>query len=150
MGEPAEGDFVVEGELTNDSSEPRKIRVYDPNGDFFLEVPPGIRMTFGYFNPKPHADSGDRYNHRPSDVARATALRIYADTTDKKQLACFLGVTGFKDEAIHLTRIVQRVTVETTLINDGDGTIEYGSKQAKQLRAIPEQTTYGDDEQPPF
>lgn len=135
-----EQDFVVEGEQTNDTDQYKKIRVYDDRGDFFIEVPPGCRMTFGYFNPKPHADTDPHgYNRgRPSEVARATALRIYQDSTDKRQLACFLGVKGFRDETIKLTRIIQKVTVESRLVDDGEGTVEYGGKQMRELTAAPE------------
>lgn len=137
MSGKEEQDFVVEGEILVENGS-KRIRVYDDKGDFFIDVPEGCRMTFGYFNPKPHAVPEDRYNHRPSDVARATALRIYQDSTDKRQLACFLGVKGFRDESIKLTRIVQKVTVESRLVDDGEGTVEYGGKQMRELTASPE------------
>jgi hypothetical protein len=128
----------VESELVTDT--PRRIRVYDVGGDFFLDVPEGVRLTFGYFNPKGQSfqqnDSG--YGSRPSEVARATALRIYADSTDKRQIACFLGVKGFRDESIKLTKIVQKVTIESKLVDDGEGTVEYGGKQLRELSAAPE------------
>lgn len=31
---------------------------------------------------------------------RRTALRVYEGASDKKQMACYLGVTGFRDVAI--------------------------------------------------
>lgn len=137
---------TVEQEWTNDTPETRRIRVYDVGGDFFLDVPTGCRCTFGYFNPASPGFKTDPYGGRPSDVAKATALRIYADSGDKKQLAVFLNVTGFRDESIKLTKIVQRITVESQLVDDGEGTVEYGAKQARQIRAIPEKSSYDNDE----
>lgn len=130
----------IEQEWTNDSGETRRIRVYDPSsGDFFIDVPNGCRMTFGYFNPKAQSFDKDGGGYaRPSEVARATALRVYADTTDKRQLACFLGVKGFRDESIKLTKIVQKVTIESRLVDDGEGSVEYGGKQLRELSASPE------------
>lgn len=141
MSEEVEQELIV-------GDESRRVRVYDPQGDFFLDLPPNCRMTFGYFNPRPQEYGGNQgggYGPRPSEVARATALRIYADTTDKRQIACFLGVKGFRDESIKLTKIVQRVTVESHLVDDGEGSVEYGAKQARALRAIPEVTTFDED-----
>jgi hypothetical protein len=139
----------VEQEYINASEQTERVRVYDVGGDFFLDIPSGARITFGYFNPaSPRwADSGGGYGSpRPSEVARATALRVYADKTDKSQVACFLNVKGFKLDSIKLTKIVQRVTVETNLVDDGEGTIEYGAKQARTIKAIPETTGFADDE----
>lgn len=134
----SEVEFVVEGEL-DVGEEVRRVRVYDSRGDFFIDVPAGARMTFGYFNPKPQAHMQDDFSRgRPSDVARASALRVYADTTDKKQIACFLGVNGFRDESITLTKIVQKVTIESRLVDDGEGSVEYGGKQMRELTALPE------------
>lgn len=126
---------VIEQELTNDTDTTRKVRVYDDKGDFFLNIPPGTRMTFGYFNPKAPNDDPFNNNRGPSTVARGTALRLYGDTTDKKQLACFLGVKGFRDESIKLTRIVEKITVESRYVDDGEDTVEYGGKRMKELSA---------------
>jgi hypothetical protein len=142
-----------EQEWVNESDTTRRIRVYDVGGDFFLDVPPAARCTFGYFNPAAPKwqDAGGGYGHaRPSEVARATALRIYADKTDKSQIACFVGVKGFRDESIKKTLIVRRVTVEHSLVDDGEGTVEYGGKQLAQLKAIPEASSFDDEEDHPF
>lgn len=143
----------VEQEWINDSDHERRVRVYDMGGDFFLDIPSGARITFGYFNPgaPKFNDDGRGYGApRASQVARATALRVYADSTDKRQLACFLDVRGFRDESIKLTKIIKKVTVEQHLIDDGEGTVEFGAKQAKVLKAIPEATSYDDDGDNPF
>jgi len=126
------------------SGEARRIRVYDSKGDFVIDVPAGTRMTFGYFNPaSPKFDSrgGGGWTDQPSAVAKASALRLYGPGKDN-QLACFLGVKGFRDEAIKLTRLSQRVVIETNLNDDGEGNIEHAFKQQRQLVASPEPDTY--------
>lgn len=134
----AETEEVVQ-EYTNDTSEFRRIRVYDNDkGDFFLDLPPNCRMTFGYFNPAAAGEKYDRFGGRGHQTMKATALRIYGPGGDKNQLAAFIGVDGFRDEAIKLTKIVQKVTIESRLVDDGEGTVEYGGKQMRELTASPE------------
>jgi hypothetical protein len=126
------------------SDEARRIRVYDAKGDFVIDVPGGTRITFGYFNPaSPKFDSrgGGGWQDAPSAVAKASALRLYGPGKDN-QLACFLGVKGFRDESIKLTRLSQRVVIETNLDDDGEGNIKWGGEQRKQLVASPEPDTY--------
>ena len=108
--------------ITEESVSPefRRIRVYDRNGDFVIDVPANAKITFGYFNPAtPSEGVGQRgYAGSPDNVARQTALRIYR--TDKDQLACFLGVKGFRDLSIGLTRYTQKVTVERHAMYDDE------------------------------
>lgn len=113
----------------------RKIRVYDPKGDFVIEVPEGAKVTFGYFNPAAPREGGDRYDRgfSPGNVARQTALRIYERGEKGNQLACFMGVTGFRDLGISITRLQQRVVVETNYEDDGDGRENWGGRRERQL-----------------
>jgi hypothetical protein len=143
-----EAEVIEDEEIIDESTSPdeRKVRVYDAKGDFIITVPPGATITFGYFNPaSPKFDTrgGGGWNDQPSAVARATALRIYKGGTSKtSQLACFVGVKGFRDESIKLTRLSQRVVIETGYVNDGAGNVEEHRKQQKQIVAAPEPDTY--------
>lgn len=133
-------DTIVDAEtgeiVTDESVGPaRKIRVYDPRGDFVIEVPDGAKVTYGYFNPAaPREASNDRYDqYGRNNVARQTALRIYERGEKGNQLACFLGVTGFRDLGVKITRLQQRVTVEQTYEDDGDGREQWGGNRQKQI-----------------
>jgi hypothetical protein len=128
------------------SDDARRVRVYDSKGDFVIDVPAGAKITFGYFNPASPQfssrggggwDDGGRGN-----VAKQTALRIYERGEKGNQLACFIGVKGFRDESIKLTRLSQRVVIETNLDDDGEGNVEHVFKQQRQLVASPEPDTY--------
>ena len=112
-------EVVVAGE--DDEPGTRTIRVYDKrDGDFTVVIPMSASITFGYFNPAaPREQFQPGYDRGPS-VAKQTALRIYADKSQKHQLACFLGVAGFRDTSLTITRLKQRVTIETNYENDGD------------------------------
>ena len=132
------GDEIIISETVVTSA--RQIRVYDPRGDFLIEVPAGARMTFGYFNP---AAGGERHNYdlggRGGNTMKTTCLRIYEDTTDKRQLAAFLGVSGFRDTtAVKLTRLRQRVTIESNFEDDGVGTTQSAEKVQRALAAAVE------------
>jgi hypothetical protein len=126
----------------------RTIRVYDPaKGDFPIEVPEGAKVTFGYFNPAAprdmvgHNDRG--YGPGPDNVARQTALRIYEHGEKSNQLACFIGVKGFRDTSIKLTRLSQKVVIETTEANDeSEGIFEWSGKRQRQIVAAPEEGSY--------
>jgi len=134
---------VVLDESTSEHE--RKIRVYDRKGDFIIVVPAGCKITFGYFNPaQPQFASrgGGAWDDGNRNVAKQTALRIYEHGEKGNQLACFLGVAGFRDEGIKLTRLSQRVVIETNLNDDGEGNVEWGGKQQKQIVAAPEPDTY--------
>jgi hypothetical protein len=92
----------------------RTIRVYDKtNGDFTIDVPDDAKVTFGYFNPASAGQSYDnRYQHNPgnSNVAKQTALRVYTGKTERSnQMACFIGVDGFRDESLNFTRIDEKI-----------------------------------------
>lgn len=132
-------------EVITDISEggARRIRVYDSKGDFVIEVPEGAKVTFGYFNPaaprEMERDFGSREN-----VARQTALRIYERGEKGNQLACFIGVKGFRDLGIKITRLQQRVVVETNYEDDGDGREHWGGKRERQI------TMRSEDEEHPF
>lgn len=84
----------------------RTIRVYKKGGDFTIKIPAEARCTFGYFNPASAGSNGINYAQHGHGVKtmKSTALRIYADTTDKRQIACFLGVDGFCDESLDFSQ----------------------------------------------
>lgn len=85
----------------------RRIRVIDNlNGDFFLHIPDEARVTFGYFNPS-SLGNADRFDGNRR-LALTTALRVYSDGTDKRQIACILGVHGFRDETQIRRTLVRR------------------------------------------
>lgn len=135
MSEPEEVEVIEEVEAVDVE---RKIRVYKDSGDFILTLPPGCRMTFGYFNPAaPKFANNPDWQQRPSDVAKATCLRIYRGAGDKEQLAAFLGIKGFRDETIKLEKIVEKVTVERRFVQDGDDE-EWSGSKAVEMRALPE------------
>jgi hypothetical protein len=120
--------------------------VYDRGrGDFKLEIPLRSTVTFGYFNPAaPKYTPNDGYGQRrPSDVAAATALRIYETGPKSSQLACFLDVQGFRDLSLKLTRLRQRVTIESNFEDDGDGSQNWNGQAVRALNAVNE-----DDEIP--
>lgn len=129
---------VAESELQPVAFE-RKVRVYakSSDDDFIITLPPGCSMTFGYFNPgKSSNDQDFGMNRRgKSDTERASALRVYgpSDGTKKDQLACFLGVKGFRDESVKLQKLVKKVTVEQRYVDDGEGNVEYGGKRLAEL-----------------
>jgi len=88
----------------------RTIRVYDrKNGDFTIDVPEDAKITFGYFNPASAGEGYDsRYQHNPgkTNVAKQTALRVYTGKTERtSQMACFLGIDGFRDESLNFTKV---------------------------------------------
>lgn len=122
---------VILDESTSDDE--RRIRVYDPKGDFIITVPAKARITFGYFNPAtPSMGAAERGYGSVDNVARQTALRIYRTKDD--QLACFIGVRGFRDLSISLTRYSQKVTVERKVQEDDEYREWWGTEQ-RQLVA---------------
>jgi hypothetical protein len=135
-------DEVVLGESSSDDV--RRIRVYDGDGDFVIEVPAGAKVTFGYFNP---AASGSfqpnmgGYGREPN-VMKQTALRIYERGEKGNQLACFIGVRGFRDEAVKKTSLVQRVVVERRYENDGEGGENWNGNSQRQIVAAPEEIPF--------
>lgn len=136
--EEVEGEEVVISEMVA-GAESRVIRVYDKlRGDFELEIPARSTITFSYFNP---AASGDRmpndYGGRGSSL-KMTALRIYETNAKSTQLACFLGVDGFRDKALTITRLRQRVVIESNFEDDGGGNTQYQRQQRAELSAADE------------
>jgi hypothetical protein len=137
-------DEVILDESVSDDE--RIVRVYDSKGDFNITVPAGAKITFGYFNPSNTPggafDQSRGGGFEGRTVAKQTALRIYEHGEKGNQLACFLGVSGFRDTRIKLTRMSQKLIVETNFTDDGEGGIEFGGKQQRQLIAAPEPDTY--------
>lgn len=124
---------TVEFQETSEvSTEDRQLRVYDSKGDFIITVPAGCRVTFGYFNPMLPRDQNERFGTGPDNVARQTALRIYKGKDN--QIACFLGVKGFRDMSIPLTRFTQKVTVERKMMDDGENQ-EWAGTSYRELTA---------------
>lgn len=124
--------------------EARRVRVYDNKGDFIIEVPPECVITFGYFNPTApsSAPRGGAWEHGPGSIAKGTAMRIRAKGNKDNQLAVFLGVNGFRDESIKLTRLRERVVIEQNYTDDGEGEVVVNKRQNRQLVAAPEPDTY--------
>lgn len=144
MAEPVEDAAVDEETILSESSseDERTIRVYDRRGDFIITVPAGAKVTFGYFNPASHgATRQDTFSHSPN-VSVQTALRIYEKGEKGNQLACFLAVNGFRDEQVKLTRLSQRVVIETGYSDDGEGNVDANRKERRQIVAAPEPDTY--------
>ena len=122
----------------------RRLRVYDSKGDFYLDIPDGAKVTFGYFNPALPAQNRERgfdRNFGPDNVARQTALRIYEKAERGNQLACFLGVKGFRDTSLNMIRLTQRVVVERTFARD-DESEQWSGRTTRELRAAPEDDVY--------
>lgn len=131
-----------------------QIRVYDRNqGDFILEVPDDAEITFGYFNPaSPNVNQRNAWSQGPgAETMRTTALRIYTKNgKTKTQIACFLGVDGYRDVGIKLKRVVEKVTVTTSLADDGEGTVDYRKGQKRETRLALEPGYRANDEDIPF
>jgi hypothetical protein len=137
---PDASEGQLEGEIVTDISaggEPggkRQLRVYKHGGDFIIEIPSEAKVTFGYFNPAAPRAGRDDYDMRGNNVARQTALRIYESNSEKSnQLACFLGVGGFRDLRISLTQLKQRVTIETNFEDDGMGQTRFHEEAQRAL-----------------
>lgn len=138
-------DEVLLGESVSDDA--RRLRVYAANGDdFVIEVPAKAKVTFGYFNP---SVAGDRQVGRDHwgggapgghNVIKTTALRIYEAGEKSNQLACFIGVLGFRDLRVKKTKLVQRVVVERRYADDGEGNTDWSGQRQAQL-------TVGDEDQ---
>lgn len=149
--EEDQGSDPLEGEVVTDVSEggepggTRTLRVYDKRGggDFLIDIPSDASVTFGYFNP---GKSQERNQYGRGEEERRTALRIYQDRGQKHQLAVFLGVDGFRDTSINLTRLKQKVTIETNFEDDGDGNHQASRKQQVFPRAILEAPSTAEDE----
>ena len=132
-------------EIISEEEEPnpnaRRVRVYkghEGEGDFFIDLPENTRLTFGYFNPTASGESSRRggYDMGPGgQTMKTTCLRVYQGKGTGNQLAAFLGVNGFRDESIKLTKLVRKVTIEQRMTDDGEGTVEYGGSQQRQLTA---------------
>lgn len=100
----------------------RTLRVFAPQGDFEVDIPDDAKVTFGYFNPASHSKRVEEGMHAILTDGRGdtpgwiemkrTALRIYGNKGEKDQLACFTGVSGFRDTACTFTPLTQRATFE--------------------------------------
>jgi hypothetical protein len=124
-------DEVVLGESVSD--EERRIRVYGAGGDdFIIEVPAKAKVTFSYFNPAMPGPQGRNMGYEERNISRQTALRIYENGDKGNQLACFVGVVGFRDLRIKKTKLSQKVVVERRYSDDGEGNEEWsGNRQAE-------------------
>lgn len=154
--ETVEADEVIVAESI--SEDERRLRVYDSRGDFVITIPAGAKVTFGYFNPAV-AGSAPRggfagYSDQTgagSGTMKTTALRIYEKAEKGNQLACFMGVSGFRDQdAVKMTRLTQKVTIETNFEDDGEGIQDFRRKAAKALHPVDEDTQFQQLEPPAF
>lgn len=123
----------------------RQLRVYDKaEGDFLVDVPSDARVTFGYFNPAVSGDGGGKYGghmggYGPGAGAmtmKTTALRVYQGK--ENQIACFLGVSGFRDASLKVTRLIQKVTIEHNFEDDGLGNQDVAKRVRKALNKADE------------
>src|SRR5690348_14009653 len=119
-----------------------QIRVYDNRGDFLLDLPENVEITFGYFN-QASAGSTQRnhmYDDRHGAVSamKTTALRIYEKKgKTKTQIAVFCGVQGYRRMDIGLKKIVQKVMVEHRIDDDEEnGMYEATTRSKRQFRAM--------------
>lgn len=133
-----EAEEVVVDVLEGDDREgDRVIHVYGARGedDFRLTIPRKSRVTFGYFNPASAGQSSSRYEVGGSgaQTMKTTALRIYEGGEKSPQLACFLGVAGFRDTSIAITRLKKRVVVERQYADDGEGEEVWRGKHTREL-----------------
>lgn len=121
--------------------ETKRIRVYDDNGDFFIDVPVEAELTMQYFNPSRDEDGAYGRNGRQMHhSSRRTRLSV---KVGGKQVAVFLGVGGFRDESkVTLTRLRQKVVIEKKLADDGEGSVTWGGSEVRELIAAPEEGTY--------
>jgi hypothetical protein len=123
---------VVLGESV--SEDERRIRVYMPGGeDFVIDVPAKAKVTFGYFNPAVAGSSQPNDYGRHHNVSKETSLRIYEAGEKGNQLACFIGVTGFRDYRVKKTKLVQKVMVERRYADDGEGNEDWSGKSQREL-----------------
>jgi len=136
-------DEIVLGESVSENE--RRIRVYMPNGDdFVISVPAKAKVTFSYFNPAMSGSSDPNDYGRRHNVSKETALRIYEHGDKGNQLACFVGVLGFRDYAVKKTKLVQKVVVERRYSDDGEGTEDWSGKAQREL------TVKTEDDEIPF
>jgi len=142
---------IVEGEVilsTLEGGEPgsqRKLRVYDPiKGDFIITIPSECKVTFGYFNPASAEPKAHWQTNGPGGgTMKTTCLRIYeSNKSNASQLAAFLGVNGFRDVSITLTRLTQKVTIETNYEDDGEGMVTHSGKKLALPVAVEEDTVF--------
>lgn len=117
----------------------KKIRVYDDRGDFDIEVPDDAKVTFGYFNPSA-AGEGQKPGmyDQIQNVRKQTALRIYEKGEKGNQLACFIGVKGFRDVSITMTRLREEVTIVREYQDDGEGNVKDNLDRKALMKAIKE------------
>jgi hypothetical protein len=124
-------DEVVLSESVSD--EARRIRIYDSGGDFIIEVPAKATITFSYFNPSAAGGGSERLDNwgegRNRNTFKTTALRIYETNGKSNQLACFIGVLGFRDLRVKKTKLVQRVVVERRYSDDGEGKEDWSGQR---------------------
>jgi hypothetical protein len=143
---PPESEEVLISEMEVLDGE-RTLYVYAAPDDFIITIPAGAKVTFGYFNPASAGQPNVRYDYeRPAgQTMRTTALRVYEKAEKGNQLACFMGVTGFRDvDLVKKTVKHRKVTIETNFEDDGRQQ-NYQRRQEVQELTRPEQ-----DEQIPF
>lgn len=146
MTEVTENQLDVEEVLISELDQPdaegmRTLRIYDQaRGDFELEIPANSKVTFGYFNPASAGmQSPDIYaGGRGGNTMKTTALRIYERGEKSNQLACFLGVDGFRDKTLTITRLRQRVVIESNFEDDGKGNENFKRDVTRQLERAQE------------
>lgn len=124
------------------SEDIRRIMVYKQGGNFVIDVPAGAKVTFGYFNPASAGTMiGNNYG-RSDNVMKQTALRIYERGEKGNQLACFIGVDGFRDTQVKRTNLAQKVTVERRYVKDADGSEAWNGQRQIEQGAVEEEIPF--------
>lgn len=146
--EVLEGEVIIAESAGGTPGGIRQLRVYDKiDGDFLVDIPSDARVTFGYFNPAvsgaPTRGFGGYSDQAGpgSQTMKTTALRIYQGK--ENQIAVFLGVSGFRDSSLKVTRLTQKVTISTNVEDDGVGNVDLQKKVRKALAKV-------DDDDVPF
>lgn len=141
--DPLEGEVVTDVSEGGEAGDTRRIRVYKASGDFIIEIPSDARLTFGYFNPASPRENRN-WQGPGSETARTTCLRVYADNSDKVQLAAFMGINGFRDLRVGKVALNQSVTITHNFEDDGLGNTKLNEEARRALVAAAE------DEEPIF
>lgn len=99
----------------SETSETRELLVFGPK-TFKITVPAESKLTFAPFSPPSKVDG---YARNPGNAAGT--LRVYAENNEKRIIAVFSGVTGFRDTELGY---IEQVVVEegaTIWKNDENG-----------------------------
>ena len=116
----------------------RTILVQETDGKFQIEIPDDAELTFGPWSPPTKEDRGFR-----SDEQRRGTLRVYSHKK-AEILACFAGVTSFRDVSrVSYRREVVQLKGETLWESDEHG-YQTSSREKRERAWVPELHDSGD------